>query len=71
MESFLEWERKQNAVAFTRTETRCTRLKRRLDCGHVIDGSQPYRYHVFKLNSDTSLNQRTDCEVCARADVSY
>lgn len=59
------------AYAFHRVDSRRTRLKRRLDCGHVIDGSEPYRYVVWKLNGDVGITQRLDCETCARRDASY
>lgn len=71
MEDYLRWEAKQTDVAFERTETRRTRLKRRLDCGHVIDGGEPYRYHVHKVHSAVTLTQLSTCEPCARTDVSY
>jgi hypothetical protein len=67
----IEWrlhERWLAAYAFARTCTRRARLKRRCDCGHYIDGSEPYRYIVWKLNGDAAITQRTDCEFCARAD---
>jgi hypothetical protein len=57
--------------AFHRVDRRRTRLKRRLDCGHVIDGSEPYRYVVFKLNGADRIVQQLDCEFCARRDDSY
>lgn len=57
--------------AFYRSETRRTRLKRDCDCGHVIDGSEPYRYQVGKLTGATRLFQRYDCEFCARDDSRY
>lgn len=56
------------AYAFVRSCVRRARLKRRLDCGHWIDGSEPYRYQVWKLNGDREISQRTDCEFCARGD---
>lgn len=59
------------AYAFHRVDLRRTRLKRRLDCGHVIDGSEPYRYVVWKLNADVRISQRLDCEPCARRDARY
>lgn len=59
------------AFAFHRVDVRRTRLKRRLDCEHVIDGSEPYRYQVFKLNGAERITQRTDCEFCARVDAAY
>lgn len=62
-----EWE-----YAFRRRETRHTLLKRGpLDCGHTIDGGEPYRYLVFKLNGFPELWQFRDCEFCARADNRY
>lgn len=58
--------------AFWRSETRRTRLKRGpLDCGHVIDSSEPYRYSVGKMVGATVLFQRLDCEFCARVDARY
>jgi hypothetical protein len=67
----LEWrehERWLAAFAFARSVVRRARLKRRCDCGHWIDGSEPYRYQVWKLNADRGITQRTDCEQCARDD---
>lgn len=59
------------AFSFRRTETRRTILKRLLDCGHWIDGSEPYRYQVWRLNLDPrgEITQRRDCEFCARSDL--
>jgi hypothetical protein len=63
------------SVAFGRTCTRAARLKRRCDCGHWVDGSRTgtelYRYQVWKLVGATELEQRTDCEPCARVDARY
>jgi hypothetical protein len=42
--AYVEWERKQDAFAFHRTDYRHTILKRKCDCGCWIDGSEPYRY---------------------------
>lgn len=67
--AYLEWEKHQNAFAFKRTEDRKTRLKRKCDCGHWIDGGEPYRYQVWKINGDRTITQRTDCEFCAREDL--
>lgn len=67
----LAWERAQTALAFERVETRKSILKRYLDCGHWIDGSEPYRYQVWKRNCDPELTQRLDCEFCAREDQAY
>lgn len=59
--------------AFHREERRRRRLKVQLDCGHWIDGTEPYRYQVWKLRSDPrgKIHQRPDCEFCAREDASY
>ncbi len=58
--------------AFKRSETRRTILKRGpLDCGHVIDGTEPYRYFVGKFNGDAELIQMRDCEFCARSDLRF
>ena len=67
---YQERERWLAAIAFARTCTRRARLKRPLDCGHVIDGSEPYRYQVWRVNGDPrgAISQRTDCEFCARHD---
>ena len=62
-------ETDEYAFAFHREERRKTRLKRLCDCGHWIDGSEPYRYQVWKLNMDAEITQRTDCEFCARGDL--
>ena len=56
---------------FHRIARRRARLKRRLDCGHVIDGTEPYRYEVGRLAGTTGLVQSLSCEFCARADDSY
>lgn len=60
-------------VVFSRTCLRAARLKRLCDCGHWVDGSrdrdQIYRYQVWKLPGTSGVEQRTDCEPCARVDV--
>jgi len=66
-----EWEANQLKPEFFRSETRRTRLKRLCDCGHWIDGTEPYRYMVWKDRGDDGIQQRTDCEFCARKDDSY
>lgn len=73
LEAYLEWEEKQRAVAFERSETRKARLKRKLDCGHWIDGTEPYRYSVWRTNDMPrgTIEQRLDCEFCAREDNHY
>jgi len=59
-------------VAFARTELRRRRYKFRADCGHLVDGSRrpdalcTYRYQVWKIVGSRGLEQRTDCEECAR-----
>lgn len=69
----LERDEDEFAFAFYRTERRKTRLKRLCDCGHWIDGTEPYRYQVWKLRSSSTarVEQRLDCEFCARADNAY
>lgn len=67
-EAYLAWERRHTALAFHRTDERKTKLKRRCDCAHWIDGGEPYRYQVWKFNCDTEITQRLDCEFCARVD---
>lgn len=59
--------------AFHRQERRRARLKRLLDCGHWIDGIEPYRYQVWRLVSDPRgvISQRLDCEFCAREDSRF
>lgn len=57
-------------VEFERVAYRRRRLKVRLDCGHTIDGGEPYRYQVWKL-SDGGLQQRSDCEFCSRTDAAF
>lgn len=58
-----------SSFAFERSCTRRTRLKRGpLDCGHVIDGSEPYRYMVWKVPGTVGVEQRLDCEFCSRRD---
>lgn len=55
--------------AFARSCVRHTRLKRGpLDCSHVIDAGEPYRYQVWKLPGTVGVEQRLDCEFCARVD---
>lgn len=71
LEEYLAWERLQDRPAFARTETRHTKLKRRLDCGHVVDGTEPYRYHVHKDRGREGVVQETACELCARRDNAY
>ena len=66
---YLAWLKKQSALAFSRIANRRAKLKRRCDCGHWIDGSEPYRYQVWKCNGDQTISQRTDCETCAREDL--
>lgn len=68
----LELER-EGGFAFYRLERRKTRLKRLCDCGHWIDGTEPYRYQVFRLLADPRgvIRQRLDCEFCAREDNAY
>jgi hypothetical protein len=69
----LEYERRMFAYSFHRTEVRKAKLKRPCDCGHWIDGSEPYRYCVWRTNDMPrgTIQQRTDCEFCARADNRY
>ena len=59
--------------AFHREERRKRRLKCLCDCGHWIDGTEPYRYQVWRFVSDPRgvIRQRLDCEFCAREDASY
>lgn len=69
-----EYERHEKwlvAFAFERIDVRKTRLKRRCSpgCGHWIDGGEPYRYMVWKVNQDMTITQRYDCEFCARNDL--
>lgn len=63
------------AVAFARTCIRAARLKRLCDCGHWVDGSaardQLYRYQVWKIVGQHGVEQRTDCEPCARVDLRF
>lgn len=66
---YLAWLKRQGALAFSRIAHRRANLKRLCDCGHWIDGSEPYRYQVWKNNGDAGLTQRTDCEPCAREDL--
>lgn len=68
LHEYLAWERAAAMPAFERTEERKTILKRRCDCGHWIDGSEPYRYQVWKMRDALQLEQRRDCEFCARVD---
>lgn len=69
-EEDLYWQAEAHrlAFAFFRVEKRRRRLKVKLDCGHTIDGSEPYRYSVWRTNDMPrgKIEQRTDCEFCAR-----
>jgi hypothetical protein len=67
---YLAWEARRSRPEFARACVRRRRLKARMDCGHTIDGSELYRYQVWKY-VDEPLGQRTDCEVCAREDNRY
>ena len=60
---------RESQPVFYRTEVRRTRLKRRCDCGCVIDGSEPYRYQVWKMPGSRGVEQRLDCEFCSRRDI--
>jgi hypothetical protein len=71
LESYLAWEEQQSQPAFFREEVRHACLKRLCDCGHWIDGTEPYRYMVWKDRGTPGILQRTDCEFCARKDNSY
>lgn len=64
---YLEWEKTQQRAEFERIATRRRKLKVQLDCGHWIDGSELYRYQVWKYRGEP-ISQRTDCEPCARKD---
>lgn len=66
-----DFERWLYAYAFRRVDERRASLKRRLTCGHWIDGGEPYRYSVWRVNLQPrgELEQRTDCEFCARVDL--
>lgn len=55
-------------LAFFRMEVRKARKKMRLDCGHVIDGSEPHRYQVWKMKDAKRIEQLDECEFCARRD---
>lgn len=66
---YREWVERQCRPAFFRVEVRRTRLKRQCDCGCVIDGSEPYRYQVWKMPGSAGVEQRLDCEFCARVDL--
>lgn len=70
-EKILEWERRHDLPEFARTEMRSSSRKRHLDCGHVIDGSEPYRYHVRKERGCSGIIQETACEFCSRQDNRY
>jgi hypothetical protein len=67
----LEAGLKLGSFAFHRVEVRHTRLKRRCDCGCWVDGSEPYHYQVWKLVGAAGIEQRLDCEFCARVDGRY
>jgi hypothetical protein len=64
----IDWLARQERPEFHREETRHALLKRRLDCGHVIDGSEPYRYSVWKERGRAGVVQSRTCEPCARRD---
>lgn len=68
---YIEWEKRQATPCFSRAVVRVRKLKAKLDCGHWVDGSDLYRYMVWKYPDDPEISQRTDCEVCARRDMSY
>lgn len=71
-EDYLQWEARQNAYAFQRTVVRHRRRDIfRADCGHEVDVTEPYRYQVWRVNNEPrgQINQRTDCEFCARRDL--
>lgn len=70
-EEWQEYERWLGAYSFQRIEVRKRRLKTQLDCGHWIDGSEPYRYMVWRTNGMPRgrVEQHTDCEFCARRDL--
>lgn len=70
LELAAEYERWLHGVAFARSELRHSRLKRRVDCGCMIDGGEPYRYQVWRDNAAARgvIEQRTDCEPCSRVD---
>lgn len=72
-DDFADYERWLARYSFVRTVVRRALRKRLCDCGHVIDGSEPYRYAVWRRNYDDRgvIHQRTDCEFCARADSRY
>jgi len=67
-EAYIQFEERRLAYAFFRVCKRKRRLKVKLDCGHTIDGSEPYRYSVWRTNDmpPGTIEQRTDCEFCAR-----
>lgn len=69
-QDYLAWEARQAQAEFERQCLRRRRFKTQLDCGHWIDGSELYRYQVWKFRGET-IGQRTDCEVCARVDNRY
>ncbi len=55
-------------VAFRRVCTRKARWKRLLDCGHWIDGTEPYVYEVWRDRYAPRgvIEQLTTCEFCNR-----
>lgn len=57
--------------AFWREEMRNSSKHRVLDCNHIIDPREPYRYQVGKVYGESSLFQRYDCDVCMRRDHRY
>lgn len=67
-DAFMRREARIGTTAFQRFCTRKSKLKRKLECGHYIDASEPYRYGVWKLYG-SELEQRRDCEFCAREDL--
>lgn len=73
-DSYFEWEAKQAKLAFGRIETRKSSYIRYCeDCGTTIDKTEPYRYQVWRFNFEPRghINQRIDCEFCARKDDKY
>jgi hypothetical protein len=73
LEEYLAWEERQMEFAFHSVRIRKRRLKFRADCGHLVDGTEPYRYTVYRVNNMPRgrIEQRTDCEFCAREDQVY
>lgn len=58
-------------TAFERAEVRKSSRRRDLQCGHIIDATEPYRYYVAKVIGIEPLLQVTECDFCMRVGTRY